>query len=132
MGCEMKLTSSQQMYVQAIDLLQQEQNRVCQIDIAVYLGYSRASVCRAVKRLSSAGLIVVENHTISLSAAGRGEADRLRYVRQAMLAALTAYDCQKPLDMKAVLQLPACWQVVNTFVTSGHTGERSAIIKQTK
>ena len=123
MGCEMKLTSFQRMYVQVIDLLQQEQNRVCQIDIAVYLGYSRASVSRAVKRLSSAG---------TLSAAGRGEADRLRYVRQAMLAVLTAYDCQRSLDMKAVLQLPACWQVVNTFVTSGHTGERSAIIKQTK
>ena len=58
MGCEMMLTVSQQKYLQVIDILEQEQGVVRQIDVAVYLGYSRASVCRAVKSLKAKGLIV--------------------------------------------------------------------------
>ncbi|WP_254225030.1 DUF7343 domain-containing protein [[Clostridium] innocuum] len=51
----MMLTVSQQKYLQVIDILEQEQGVVRQIDVAVYLGYSRASVCRAVKSLKQRG-----------------------------------------------------------------------------
>ncbi|MFQ7536362.1 MAG: hypothetical protein ACLRL6_02805 [Clostridium sp.] len=48
MGCEMKLTLPAEISA-GHDILEQEQGNVRQIDVAVYLGYSRASVCRRLK-----------------------------------------------------------------------------------
>ena len=106
----MTLTVSQQKYLQVIDILEREQGGVRQIDIAVYLGYSRASVCRAVKNLEAEGLIVQRAHEIELSAYGKALGRQLNDVRARMQEALCAYGFPKGFDAVTALQLPTCFK----------------------
>ena len=122
MGCEMMLTVSQQKYLQVIDILEQEQGVVRQIDVAVYLGYSRASVCRAVKSLKAKGLIMQRAHEIELSAYGKA---------LGMQEALYASGFPKGLDPVSALQLPICFKEELSTI-AGQLPAASGIIKQKK
>lgn len=107
MGCEMMLTVSQQKYLQVIDILEQEQGVVRQIDVAVYLGYSRASVCRAVKSLKAKGLIVQRAHEIELSAYGKALGRQLNEVRTRMQEACMRLDFRKGLIRCQLCSFPS-------------------------
>lgn len=131
MGCEMMLTASQQKYLQVIDILEQEQRVVRQIDIAVYLGYSRASVCRAIKRLEAKGLLLQREHAIRLNASGKALGRYLNAVRIRMQEALSAYGFHEGLDAVTALQLPICFQK-ELMRNAGHIPAASGIIKQRK
>lgn len=128
----MMLTDSQQKYLQVIDILQEKQGFVHQIDIAAYLGYSRASVCRAVKGLEKEGLILQRGSAIVMSRNGQTVADHLKTVRLRMQEALSAYGFQEELDTVAALQLPGCLKGIMGMNCSGHPAPSSGIIKQKK
>lgn len=131
MGCEVMLTGSQQKYLQVIDILEQEQGVVRQIDVAVYLGYSRASVCRAMKALEAKGLILHREHEIKLSASGKTLGKHLNAVRIRMQEALSAYGFREEPDAVTALLLPICFQGELTKNT-GQLPAASGIIKQKK
>ncbi|MBS6181029.1 MarR family transcriptional regulator [[Clostridium] innocuum] len=127
----MMLTASQQKYLQVIDILEQEQRVVRQIDIAVYLGYSRASVCRAIKRLEAKGLLLQREHAIRLNASGKALGRYLNAVRIRMQEALSAYGFHEGLDAVTALQLPICFQK-ELMRNASHIPAASGIIKQRK
>jgi len=127
----MMLTASQQKYLQVIDILEQEQRVVRQIDIAVYLGYSRASVCRAIKRLEAKGLLLQREHAIRLNASGKALGRYLNAVKIRMQEALSAYGFHEGLDAVTALQLPICLQK-ELMRNAGHIPAASGIIKQRK
>ena len=106
----MMLTVSQQKYLQVIDILEQEQGVVRQIDVAVYLGYSRASVCRAVKSLKAKGLIVQRAHEIELSAYGKALGRQLNEVRTRLQEALYASGFPNGPDPVSALPPPICFK----------------------
>lgn len=127
----MMLTVSQQKYLQVIDILEQEQGVVRQIDVAVYLGYSRASVCRAVKSLKAKGLIMQRAHEIELSAYGKALGRQLNEVRARMQEALYASGFPKGLDPVSAFQLPICFKEELSTI-AGQLPAASGIIKQKK
>ena len=56
----MVLNESTEMYLEAIYVLHQKKSSVRSIDVAEYLGFSKASVSRAVGLLKNSGYILVE------------------------------------------------------------------------
>ena len=67
----MQISESKENYLETIYILLKQNNTVLAIDIANYLGYSRASVSAALKELGSMNLIKVGLHkAISLTPAG--------------------------------------------------------------
>ncbi len=79
------MKESGEMYLETILVLGQENNIVRATDIATRLGYSKASVSRAVGKLSSGGYIVVGgNGYIALTEKGRAIAEKI-YERHRIL-----------------------------------------------
>ena len=66
----MKYHESEEMYLETILLLTERQSEVRSIDIANELGYSRASVSRAVGLLQKKDYIVIDNGYIKLTDLG--------------------------------------------------------------
>lgn len=66
----MSLTLSMQKYLVTIYLLSLQNSRVHQIDIAISLGYSKASVSRAIHLLQQTNYISINVHNISLTPLG--------------------------------------------------------------
>ena len=80
------MKESGEMYLETILILGQENNLVRATDIATRMGYSKASVSRAVGKLSSGGYIVVgANGYIALTEKGREVAEKI-YERHRLLA----------------------------------------------
>ncbi|WP_044600323.1 hypothetical protein [Candidatus Stoquefichus massiliensis] len=67
----MSLTISMQKYLITIYLLSLQNSHVHQIDIAISLGYSKASVYRAIQLLLQAHYISITTHNISLTPLGQ-------------------------------------------------------------
>ena len=79
------MKESGEMYLETILVLGQKNNIVRATDIAAYMGYSKASVSRAVGKLSSEGFIVVgTNGYIALTEKGRSVAEKI-YERHRIL-----------------------------------------------
>lgn len=57
-------------YLRVIAQLKKQQIQVRGVDIAAYMGYSRASVCKALHRLEEEGMIMMEHHHIVLCEQG--------------------------------------------------------------
>ena len=82
----MALHESGQMYLEAIYVLLQKNEKVRAIDIGAYLGYTKPSVSRAVGILKRDGYISVDSDGfITLNQPGRREAEQL-YERHTVLA----------------------------------------------
>ena len=82
----MALYESGQMYLEAIYVLLQKNEKVRAIDIGAYLGYTKPSVSRAVGILKRDGYISVDTDGfITLNQSGRREAEQL-YERHTVLA----------------------------------------------
>ena len=82
----MALYESGQMYLEAIYVLLQKNEKVRAIDIGAYLGYTKPSVSRAVGILKRDGYISVDSDGfITLNQSGRREAEQL-YERHTVLA----------------------------------------------
>lgn len=80
------MRESGEMYLETILILGKEKNIVRATDIASRLGYSKASVSRAVGKLSSEGYIVVGNNGyIALTEKGRAIAEKI-YDRHLVLS----------------------------------------------
>lgn len=63
-------STSIQAYIFTIGMMQEEQDTIHQIDIAIKLGYTRASVCKAMHSLQDRSLIQLQKQTIVLSDTG--------------------------------------------------------------
>lgn len=82
----MALHESGQMYLEAIYVLLQKNERIRSIDVGAYLGYSKPSVSRAVGLLKGDGYIVVDHDGyITLTAKGQAFAEQL-YERHTVLS----------------------------------------------
>lgn len=67
----MGIQESGEMYLESILVLSKMKDNVRSIDISDYMGYSKPSVCRAVKNLKNGGYITVDkNGYITLTDAG--------------------------------------------------------------
>ena len=84
----MHLQESGEMYLETIYILSQKQGAVRSLDIAMYMGFSKPSVSRAVGLLKQADYITVDplGH-ITLTEAGRAIAAKI-YERHTTLTAL--------------------------------------------
>ena len=81
----MALHESGQMYLEAIYVLLQKNERIRSIDIGAYLGYSKPSVSRAVGILKKEGYISVDaDGYVTLSESGMQTAEQL-YERHTVL-----------------------------------------------
>lgn len=79
------MRESGEMYLETMLILGKENDTVRATDVASRLGYSKASVSRAVGKLSSEGYIVVgSNGHIALTERGRGLAEKI-YERHRVL-----------------------------------------------
>lgn len=84
----MALHESGQMYLEAIYVLSQKNEKTRAIDVGAYLGYSKPSVSRAIGLLKSEEYILVEaDGAITLTRKGRGVAEQL-YERHTVLTAM--------------------------------------------
>lgn len=72
----MALSTSQENYLKTIYILKQEKGAVRSIDIALYMGLSKPSVCAAVRQLQILGCIIKEpSGCIELTDSGKAEAE---------------------------------------------------------
>ena len=84
----MKYRESEEMYLETIYLLSKQKQNVHSIDVATELGFSRASVSRAVGLLQKAGYITVEKSgEILFTASGKKRADDI-YERHETITAV--------------------------------------------
>jgi Mn-dependent DtxR family transcriptional regulator len=84
----MALHESGQMYLEAIYVLSQKNEKTRAIDVGAYLGYSKPSVSRAIGLLKSEEYILVEaDGAITLTRKGRDAAEQL-YERHTVLTAM--------------------------------------------
>jgi Mn-dependent DtxR family transcriptional regulator len=84
----MALHESGQMYLEAIYVLSQRNEKTRAIDVGAYLGYSKPSVSRAIGLLKSEEYILVEaDGAITLTRKGRDAAEQL-YERHTVLTAM--------------------------------------------
>jgi Mn-dependent DtxR family transcriptional regulator len=82
----MKIQESGENYLETILILQQRNGSVRSIDVANELGYSKASVSRAMGILKEAGYLVMEqNGNLVLTGAGRQRAGAV-YERHTVIA----------------------------------------------
>lgn len=82
----MSLHESGQMYLEAIHVLLQKNNRVRSIDVGAYLGYTKPSVSRAIGILKKGEYIVVDQDGyITLTESGKKVAEQL-YERHTILS----------------------------------------------
>lgn len=94
-------TESRDTYLKTILTLQQQQENVRSIDVAVALGYSRPSVCCAMKRLKEAGLVSVdEKSRLSLTPVGKELAEGLLERNQVLISFLQKLGANKALAME--------------------------------
>ena len=80
----MKYRESEEMYLETILLLKQTQKTVRSIDIANNLGYSRASVSRAISLLKQRNYIVINNSLIEFTDEGFKRANEI-YERHSVI-----------------------------------------------
>ena len=81
----MQLLESGEMYLETILILSQKSNTVRAIDVGEYMGFSKPSVSRAMGRLKTQGLILVdEDGFIRLPDAGSAIAEKI-YERHTLL-----------------------------------------------
>ena len=81
----MQLLESGEMYLETILILSQKSNTVRAIDVGDYMGFSKPSVSRAMGRLKTQGLILVdEDGFIRLTDAGSAIAEKI-YERHTLL-----------------------------------------------
>lgn len=74
----MKLSPSSEDYLKTILILQKKQGLVRSIDLAQYLGYTKASISRAVNNLRKGGLLTVDsNHFLHLTPTGQRAAEEV-------------------------------------------------------
>ena len=84
----MALLESGQMYLEAIYVLSQKNEKTRSIDVGAYLGYSKPSVSRAVGLLKKDGYILVDGDgAITMTAKGRQFAEQL-YERHTVLTSM--------------------------------------------
>ena len=84
----MALHESGQMYLEAIHVLSQKNDKIRSIDVATYLGYSRPSVSRAIGLLKKANYISVDSDGyITMTPLGRQLGEQL-YERHTVLSNL--------------------------------------------
>ena len=83
----MKLKESGEMYLETVYILSQERSCVRSVDVAKHMGFSGASVCRAMRILKDCGYLCQnENKHLLLTEAGEARARRI-YERHATLTA---------------------------------------------
>lgn len=81
----MKYSESEEMYLETIYVLAKKTPNVRSVDIANELGYSKASICVAMKRLKEKGYITMDDSSvIYLTESGRQIATRI-YERHHLL-----------------------------------------------
>lgn len=81
----MSLLESGEMYLETILVLSQEKARVRSIDVVNYMGFSKPSVCRAVKNLKESGYIEVsDDNFLTLTDSGHEVAAKI-YERHRVL-----------------------------------------------
>lgn len=84
----MALHESGQMYLEAIHVLLQKNEKIRAIDVGAYLGYSKPSVSRAIGILKKGGYIFVdEDGYITMSAEGKQVSEQL-YERHTIISSL--------------------------------------------
>ena len=84
----MKIQESGQMYLESIYLLKKKSENVRSVDVALFVGYSKPSVSRAVGVLKNAGLITVsEEGFLNLTREGLEIAEQM-YERHTLLTEL--------------------------------------------
>ncbi len=81
----MKKSETIQNYLEAIHIISLEKDYVKAIDVVRYLGFSRPTVSVALKELESAGYIEISGNRITLTEAGKNEAERM-YERHEYIA----------------------------------------------
>ena len=82
------MQESAEMYLETILVLGNEGRQVRAIDIATRMGHSRPTVSEWLKKLVSAGYVVVgDDHMVSLTGKGRDKAEHV-YERHVMLTKL--------------------------------------------
>lgn len=82
----MALQESGQMYLEAIYVLSQKNDKIRSIDIGTYLGYSKPSVSRAVGILKKCGYILVDDMGyITLNPSGKELAEQM-YERHTVIS----------------------------------------------
>ena len=69
------LMTSREDYLKAIYVLSKQMSEVRSVDVASYLGFSKASVSRAVSLLSEEGYLYVEVHGLHLTEKGQAIAE---------------------------------------------------------
>ena len=83
----MQLKESGEMYLETVYLLSQERKSVRSVDVARYMGFSGASVCRAVRILQDLGYLKKDrSKCLLLTKAGKTRAQMI-YERHAVLTA---------------------------------------------
>ena len=85
---EMKLSSSERIYLLTLAQLLEEQKWVRQCDLAKRLQVSRPSVFRAVSRLEALGLINKEAGLLFLNETGEAAVNQQREAKKVLLAGL--------------------------------------------
>lgn len=80
----MKYRESEEMYLETILLLKQTQKNIRSIDIANTLGYSRASVSRAISLLKNREYIVLNNGFLEFTENGLKKANEI-YQRHSVI-----------------------------------------------
>ena len=74
----MEIRNSQEDYLEAILVLAQKNPAVRSVDIAEHLGFSKASVSRAMNQLVESGLVLMdEGKLITLTGEGRAQAEKV-------------------------------------------------------
>ncbi len=87
----MSLNESAEMYLETIYKISQENPSVRSIDVAEALGYSRASVSRAVGLLKKDGYLLMDDDSfLTLTEAGRAAAAKIYERHTVLVAALMA------------------------------------------
>ena len=84
----MKIHESREDYLETILILHNKQEKVISLDVANYMGYSKASISRAMKNLRVSGYIIIDsNGNIELTESGLEIANNI-YERHQILSKL--------------------------------------------
>lgn len=106
----MKLSPSSEDYLKTILILQKKQGLVRSIDLAQYLGYTKASISRAVNNLRKGGLLTVDsNHFLHLTPTGQRAAEEVYekyHILTSLLVGLRSPHLKRRLT-------PAGWSTVS-------------------
>ena len=81
----MNKNETRQNYLEAVYIIEKEKGYARSIDVAEYLGFSRATVSIALKQFQNEGYIATINNNITLTEKGKLEAEKM-YERHELVA----------------------------------------------